>query len=221
MKWTYSIRQKTKVVFWSTLILVLVFAKNLIDNNNVTTLDHSFTTVYEDRLVAESYIFLISDHLYQKKIDISSCRGTDNPQKTLHDIAYHNDAIDALIKDFEATKLTKTESFYFKHLKETLQEIRSLESNVLDDSQHPGSLGQVADLQRQFDTAVKDLNQLSKIQLAEGKILKDQSRQIAAGSTLLTQFELTIIVGIALLIQILIFSAKSTMPLEPQRFNLN
>jgi len=222
MKWAYSIQQKTKVVLWSTIILVLVFAKNWIDNNNVTTLDDSFTAVYDDRLVAESYIFLLSDHLYQKKISISSCNGSYAPQKMVNEINYHNEAIAALIKDFEGTKLTTTESFYFKRLKENLLKIRSLETSLITATN--GQLldsNSSAELQRRFEIAMMDLNQLSKIQLAEGKLLKDQSKQIAAGSTLLAQFELTIIVGIALLIQILIFSSKSTIPLAPQQYKLN
>jgi hypothetical protein len=221
MKWAYSVQQKTKVVFWSTIILVLVFAKNWIDNNNVATLDHSFTTVYDDRLVVESYIFLLSDHLYQKKISISSCSGSNVSQKIVTEINYHNEAIAALIKDFEGTKLTTTESFYFKHLKEILQQIRSLETSLITADSQLSNANNSDELQRRFEIAMMDLNQLSKIQLAEGKVLKDKSKQIAAGSTLLTQFELTIIVGIALLIQILIFSSKSTIPLAPQQFKLN
>lgn len=218
MKWTYSIQNKTKIIFWSTLILILVFAKNWIDNNNVTTLDHSFSSVYDDRLVAESYIFLLSDHLYQKKITVSSCASNVTPL-TKKLIDYHNTAIQTLIKDYETTQLTKTESFYLQQLKQNLTAIEVLESDVI--SQPADTENSSGDLQNRYETAMLDLNQLSKIQLAEGKILKEQSKQIAAGSTLLTQFELTIIVAIALFIQVLVFSTKGSVPIAYQKYNLN
>lgn len=218
MKWTYSLQNKTKIVFWSTLILVLVFAKNWIDNNNLTRLDHSFSSVYDDRLVAESYIFLLSDHLYQKKITVSSCASNPIPQ-TKSAVDYHNTAIQTLIKDYETTQLTKTESFYLQQLKQNLAAMKALESNLIDPSVSTENI--TGELQIRFETAMMDLNQLSKIQLAEGKILKEQSKKIAAGSTLLTQFELTIIVAIALFIQVLVFSAKGAVPLVSQKFNLN
>lgn len=218
MKWTYSIQNKSKIIFWSTLILILVFVKNWIDGKNVTTLDHSFSSVYDDRLVAESYIFLLSDHIYQKKITISTCATNATPQvKRLVD--YHNTAIQALIKDYETTQLTKTESFYLQQLKQNLTAIEELESNLIDQSADTESTSM--DLQNRFETVMMSLNQLSKIQLAEGRILKEQSKKIAAGSTLMTQFELTIIVAIALIIQVLIFSSKGSVPLSPQKYNLN
>lgn len=218
MKWTYSIQNKTKVIFWSTLILILVFAKNWMDSKNVTTLDNSFSSVYDDRLVAESYIFLLSDHIYQKKLTISTCATDAIPQvKRLVD--YHNTAIQALIKDYETTQITKTESVYLQQLKQNLTAIEELESNLINQS--AGTEDTLRDLQNRFETVMVSLNQLSKIQLAEGKILKEQSKKIVAGSNLMTQFELTIIVAIALIIQVLIFSSKGSVPLASQKYNLN
>lgn len=224
MKWAHTIQQKTKIAFWSTLVLVLIFAKNWMDKSNVITLDHSFASVYDDRLVAESYIFQLSDHLYQKKITISSCYNADTQQGLEGQIKAHHYAIAKIISDFEKTKLTPTESMYFGHLKENLSSLNAMEDQYLsaismEDSQKIS--GALLKLQESFDVVLLNLNQLSKIQLSEGQLLKEQSKQIAAGSTLLTQFELVVIVGIGILIQILIFASRSNYPKVPQKFNLN
>ncbi|MBZ0247798.1 MAG: hypothetical protein K8H85_17780, partial [Cyclobacteriaceae bacterium] len=77
------------------------------------------------------------------------------------------------------------------------------------------------EIQKNFDMAMLDLNQLSKIQVSEGRLLKEQSKKIAAGSTLLSQLELVVLIGIGMLIQILIFTSRSALPKSPQQFGLN
>jgi hypothetical protein len=78
------------------------------------------------------------------------------------------------------------------------------------------------DLEKRYGLVAKNLNELSGIQVAEGKILNDQSKKIIAGSSILTQFELAVLIGIGLLIQGLIFAARSSVPKKSQpHFSLN
>ena len=51
--------------------------------------------------------------------------------------------------------------------------------------------------------------------------MKDQSNQIAAGATLLSTFELVVLIAIGILIQILVFASKSTLPRLAQQPGLN
>lgn len=221
MKWMYGIPQKKRVALWATLVMVIFFAINWIDKNNATTLDSTFDSVYEDRLLVESYIFLLSEHLYQKKITISMC-GNYIEQSVLDvKIKTHNKSIHDLVVAFGKTKLTSEESSYFGRLKTGLKEIEALETEFILAKNEESRMPVMASMQERFDTAIGDLNQLSKIQIAEGKMLKDQSKKILAGTTLLTQFELVIIIGIGILIQILIFASRSSVPKKPQHHRLN
>lgn len=224
MKWAYSLRQKTKIAFWSSVILILIFAKNWVDKTNVTTLYNSFASVYEDRLVVESYIFQLSEQLYQKKIVISNCSSPEEVTAAQKKVSTYNATINQILVDYEKTKLTTDESMYFESLKDKLQNLITMEENFLTSlttQDHEASITTAALIQKNFDVAMLDLNQLSKIQLIEGKSLKDQSKEIAAGSTLWTQLELVVIIGIALLIQILIFASRSDLVKKPQQFELN
>ena len=48
------------------------------DYYDVHKLAKSFATVYEDRLVVESYIYKLSELLYQKKQMLDNCAVSDN-----------------------------------------------------------------------------------------------------------------------------------------------
>lgn len=223
MRWSYSLQQKTKITFWSALILILIFVKNWIDKSNVTTLDTTFSSVYEDRLMAESYIFRLSEQLYQKELLLSS-EGTLHKSTLLSNhLSQHNNSINSLILDYEKTQLTDEESFYFKQLKLNLDALERLEKPFIQSLENSREEinGIPTQMEEQFKSASYHLNKLSKIQITEGKLLKDQSSRIVAGSTLLSQFELVVIVGLGILIQVLIFASRSTVPKTPQRYQLN
>ncbi|MEQ9415120.1 MAG: MCP four helix bundle domain-containing protein, partial [Cyclobacteriaceae bacterium] len=220
----YNLRNKSKIAFWSAIILVIIFAKNWIDKKNVNTLNSSFTSVFDDRLVVESYIFQLSDHLYQKKIIIADCNNAEQALAIQPQVNSHSSTIYQILTDYEKTKLTAAESMYFGNLKERLQELHTLEGKfltALTSQDHSNAHTTSLQMQKTFDVAMLDLNQLSKIQISEGRLLRDQSKQIAAGSTMLSQFELVVIVGIGILIQILIFASRSALPKSPQQLGLN
>ncbi|MGE0590035.1 MAG: MCP four helix bundle domain-containing protein [Cyclobacteriaceae bacterium] len=221
MKWMYGIPHKKRVAVWATLIMTIFFAINWVDKRNANALDSTFDSVYEDRLLVESYIFLLSENLYQKKITMSTCSNYIDQSVLAEKISNHNKSINELVVAFGKTKLTREESSYFAQLKNGLKEIETLEGEFITSKSEESRLPIMSQIEDQFETTIGDLNQLSKIQITEGKVLKDQSKKILAGSTLLTQFELVIIIGIGILIQVLIFASRTSIPKKPQNYQLN
>ena len=57
MKWAYSIQQKFKAAALLAIVFVLVLISNLSGRYQMHKLSDSFSSVYEDRLVVESYIY--------------------------------------------------------------------------------------------------------------------------------------------------------------------
>ncbi len=218
MKWLYTIQQKAQVAFLLAIILLGVFMKNVIDRNNVSELGDSFSSVYEDRLLVESYIYKLSDHLYQKQLLIDQCSGLGDINQMRAQIAKHNVAISGLIREYEKTKLTNQESIFFNAFKKNINEMISLENQFLKSQ---NTMSTVPFLDHQFTTATSNLNQLSSIQIAEGKTMTDHSKKIVAGSSILTQFELAMIIVIGLIIQALIFASNSLTPAQLQKHQLN
>ncbi|MFC6997020.1 MCP four helix bundle domain-containing protein [Rufibacter roseus] len=222
MKWAYSLRRKTKVAVLLALVMVLVLAKNLIDSKNVSQLGNSFAAVYEDRLLVESYIFQLSNHLYSKKMLVDNCSNQGDYSKLYNQLIHHNTAINALILDYGKTELTEAESVRFAAFKRNMSEISRLELSYLQNEAVEVEMAHGKQLMdAQYSVAAGNLEQLSKIQVAEGKRLNEKSKEIIAGSTILTQFELVLIICLGLVIQILIFASKSVLPKFPQKPMLN
>lgn len=67
MKWAYSIQQKLKAALLLAVVCAVVLITNLLGRYHMGELGDSFSSVIKDRLVVESYIYMISDHLHQKK----------------------------------------------------------------------------------------------------------------------------------------------------------
>ena len=220
MKWAFTIRQKSKAAIILGVVFLLILGKNWYDERKVAELGNSFASVYEDRLVVESYIYQLSDHLYQKKIMLDNCSNPENLPHLQTKLGQHNAAINALVLDYEKTKLTTAETNCFAALKNNVADITMLENKYLASFSNPDLVTKNG-LDKRYETAMKNLHQLSGIQIAEGKILNDRSKQIIAGSSILTQFELAVLIAIGLIIQGLIFAAKSTVPKKLQKFSLN
>jgi len=220
MKWIYAIQQKAQVAFLLTLVLFGVFVKNVLDRNNISDLGDSFSSVYKDRLLVESYIYKLSDQLYQKQILFDQCSQaqSDNHQLALN-IKGHNATINSLIQEYEGTKLTDEEAIYFDKLKRNFFQMESLENQFFQGNTDVATIN--TSLDKQFITAADHLNQLSSIQIAEGKSMADQSLRIVAGSSILTQFELAMIIIISLIIQALIFASNSITPKILHKHHLN
>lgn len=217
MKWIYRIQQKAQVAFLLAIILMGILVKNVMERNNVSELGDSFSSVYEDRLLVESYIYRLSDHLYQKKLIFDNCEVNGNAIAYRNEIEKHNTDISNLIHEYEKTKFTEKETTFFQSFKSSIRKITFLETQYL----MSGSDGNNSELDDEFKIAAADLQHLSNIQIAEGKILSDQSKKIVAGSTILTQFELGMIIIIGLIIQALIFTSQSLTPKVAQNHNLN
>src|SRR5688500_17113964 len=117
MKWAYGIQRKISAALLLAAIFVLLFVKNAMVSKNVTDLGISFSSVYEDRLLVESYIYRMSEHLFRKKIMIDTARSRASTLQIKSAIGQYNEAIHALIKAYESTKLTIAERTHFNDLK--------------------------------------------------------------------------------------------------------
>jgi hypothetical protein len=221
MKWAYSIREKGKTAFLLAFVLVMVSMVTLIEKSNVSELGTSFSSVYEDRLVVESYIYKFSDYLYQKKLLMDDCSSAEQLTVISSKIQRHNEAIRAMIAKYEQTKLTKEEFTHFNAFKKDMEEIMALEKDISDRPRVASFDYQRPLIEKHVDDALSTLEQLSGIQISEGKILNENSKKIMAGSEILSQFELAMLIVVGLMIQMLIFASNSMKPKFPQNPHVN
>lgn len=222
MKWTYGIRRKISAALLLSAIFVLLFIKNTLDSKHVTSLGSSFSSVYEDRLVVESYIYRMSEHLFRKKILIDTCADVPTAGIVEPLISKYNSTINEIIAEYEDTRLTEEEELYFERFKENITRLADLEAAFFKTMREGGDLRAArVHINTQFNQASQNLDELSAIQLSEGKALNEQSQKIVADSSLLTQFEIGIIVAIGLMILVLVFESSAIFGRTPQRESLN
>src|SRR5690349_16603131 len=132
MKWAYTIRRKISAALLLAAIFVLLFVKSMMDNNNVVKLGTSFSSVYEDRLLVEAYIYRMSDHLFRKKIMIDSASAPEYVLQIRPAIDRYNETIVSIIEAYEMTKLTEAETRYFKDFKNNVRELTDAEQNFFE-----------------------------------------------------------------------------------------
>jgi hypothetical protein len=221
MKWAYSIQQKIKAAALLAIICVIVLLTNFLGRQHMDKLSLSFSSVYEDRLVVESYIYKISEHLYQKKLILDHCAEPASPDFQ-SEIGSHNDAIKNLLLFYDKTLLTEEEAVCLEDFKENIAILRNLELQYMklpiDDA--PNSTTRAL-LDERFKLASANLHELSNIQLKEGKVLNDQSQRIVQGSSLITRFEMAILICIAIVLQVIVLASRPVISKTLQHNNLN
>ncbi|MBA4851189.1 MCP four helix bundle domain-containing protein [Emticicia sp. BO119] len=221
MKWAYSIEQKMKAAMALTVIFVFLFIKNVSDKRHFNELGDSFSAVYEDRLMAESYIYELSNHLSRKKLLVDDCNTQEDFNQIKDKIKAHNHSIRSLIGAYEKTKLTPTEEVLFKDFKKKIADGEALEQKHLHQSDFSNAETGRQVLDEAFYDALNTLNHLSNIQITEGAKLNKSSQKIVLGSTSDNQFELTLLIVLGTVILTLIFTSNSTMPKIPTDSSLN
>ncbi|GAL66830.1 MCP four helix bundle domain-containing protein [Jejuia pallidilutea] len=186
---------KIKWVLSILMVFVLIVTTNLIDRNNFIRVKDSVVTIYEDRLIAKDLIFEMSKAVQEKEVAVAASDTTFFNQ-------YNNkvnDDIQSLISRFEQTKLTLDESKVFDNLKENFQKLKTLE-NVFKDSDFLAK----NNLATGINNLKENLDELSEIQINEGKRQMSISQKAIDTVELFTQIEIYLLVFLAIVIQIIV-----------------
>lgn len=223
MKWAYSIQHKTTASILLAIVLALVMLNNMVERNQIKRLDKSVSSMYEDRLLAESYLFQMYERLHQKNdfFEASVYRGKSLNEE--FDLEQHNQEIKEIVKKYEKTWLTPNEITTFKRFKMVVSTMFAIDREILNGQQKDIEQAHLIESSASAtDKAFALLSELSKIQTAEGSIIRSESKKILLVNIASSQFEMAILVIIALLIQILVFASKTLqLPKPSNRSHLN
>jgi hypothetical protein len=190
MKWIYNIKNKLVASAALLALCLLVLLGNYLSRLHTRNVQHYIATLYEDRLIAEVYILNMTNNIYQIREALFSDKDDVAKSNAVSElIDEFNDTYNTYIK----TKLTATE-------KATSVELISYIKNF--------------DPSTSTEKALLSLNKLSAIQLEESKlILKDaESEYVAIKAT--SQFAFATIIIILLVLQAMVFSAKTLRPIN-------
>lgn len=223
MKWTYGIQRKATASVLLAVVLGLVMLTNLVERSQIRSLERSFSSMYEDRLLAESYLFQLYDQLQQKNEFFQSSFQGDHQVLHTYNYAQFEQTLKGIIEKYEKTHLTEEEADKYKRFKLELANMQAIDAQVLAQTEQHGFAQDnlIETSETSAENAFALLAQLSEIQTKEGQVLRSQSKRIMLGNISASYFEMAILVIIALLIQGLVLSSKTLQVPKPQGSSLN
>ena len=204
MKWTDSIKNKLMASVVLLTLCLLVILSNYLDRVHTKDVKNSISTLYEDRLIVEEYILKMTRDTYQIRELLMAPEARQNPEliKTL------TAGFKSTYATFIKTRLTTLEKSTAQML---IGQIRQFEK-VND---RPTAL-------RHTDGILASLSRLSQIQLEESKLIMKQVEAQYATTKTLSQFAFGIVIIILVVLQVLVFSGETLIPiLKPKDPSLN
>ena len=188
------------------ILLLVMYRKNHLERRSFRSISSTFTEVYNDRLVVEGYIFQISENLIQIQKLVDHCNIDYDYSKVINEITTHEDAILAIVEDFEKTKLTDQEAVYLADFRKIIEQDLTIKSYDLLFSDSSGvNLKQVKTYDEKISQAHQDLQNLSKIQMEEGEKLISKAKILVNRSQVWAQFEVALLIILMLAIVLLLF----------------
>lgn len=124
-----------------------------------------------------------------------------------------------IISLYEETVLTPKESVLFVDLKNNISELSKENSNIKqNESNNHQNLSLI---KSSLQEALTTLSAMSEIQVVVGKELREQTEASIKSSVMSSQFEVALLVIIALIIQALIFASKTVQSKLQHQSHLN
>ncbi|AMQ54848.1 MCP four helix bundle domain-containing protein [Algoriphagus sanaruensis] len=204
-------KRKVKAIVILGVLLLLLYGKNLIERQSFRKISSTFTEVYNDRLVVESYIFDISERLFLIQKLIDHCDLSYDYSKVINEITDHESAIMAIVTEFEQTQLTEQEASYLSDFKTIIQNDLNIKSYDLLFTDSSGvNQNQVKIYDQKISQARKDLDNLSSIQLQEGEKLISKAKVLINRSQIWAQFEVALLIILVVVMFFMFFRKSGT-----------
>ncbi|MGA9637764.1 MCP four helix bundle domain-containing protein [Flavobacterium sp.] len=192
---------KTKAAFVLLIAMLIILLSNFNTLQNSKKTNENINAIYNDRLVVANYIFQYTNELHTIKANAISTSLTDT-QKTK--------AISTTIKNIQnidllylKTVLTSNEKTSFENFLSTCSTInKASESNnwnLVNNSS---------------DKALQTLEQLSQIQIDEGKSKLAQSNKLHEGNAMMGELEIALLVILSGLSLYLLMIKKNKINLK-------
>lgn len=208
MKWAYLVKDKMKAVAVLLLIIVLILVNNISNRKTFSKLNESIASIYKDRLMPATYIFQLTDHLYQKKFLLNEMQANDNAAIA----ARHDSAIHSIIKTYEATYLTPAEKKHWQAFKKGLDHYNTLTSG--------SNANNNTAVDESFYNVMQRLNALSQIQASEGNHIFSIAKIDVGGTVIMSHLEVALLLILGIFALVLI-NANDNKLMQVQKARLN
>ncbi|MBR9846766.1 MAG: hypothetical protein GYB35_11995 [Algicola sp.] len=182
-----SFSNRVNIGFALIVVFLLVFATNRIDKRHFETVQDTLTTVYNDRVLAQDYVYKMNNIIHQKRLQLQNSNSTENQNNLNREFA-------TLIDVFSTTKLTPKESKTFKDLQQNFETLKRNEGKV--DNQK---------LIENINAIETDLDNLALIQVSESKYKVGIAQKSLDTNNLMSTLEIVFLVLIGVIVQFVVF----------------
>jgi hypothetical protein len=225
-KWTLTMRNKLKLTLAMALAAGLLFIANAFEKRQMTSMDQSFLSIYEDRLVPAVSFFEIRELLYRKRELMQQALqpAQETPTNWKNGIDSCNREIGVLLAAYKKTYFTGNESECLKAFETSLMHYDAAENKALSSVNAGNAAAAVQGYERagspSFKSAILKLSELNHLQTEIGKGMLSDSRKTLSGFLVLSNLETALIVLFGLLAHLILHATrKAKRRIEP--FNMN
>lgn len=216
MNFLYHLKEKGKFVLLLLILLIIEILSSNSQSENVSKLNIALNELYSDRLIAQDYIYKISETIHLQKEFLLNKPSSDMLNETLN---RNTTEISKHLNNYEKTSLTKSEASIIKKFKSRFKGL-----NIYSTS-NPAHLLSSSPIRKsyitQLDSLSTDLKKLSEIQISRGLDLKNDSIKTVSFSNIINQLSSVLFIITGLYIIAVVFTSKSTLPKFQQQERLN
>jgi len=179
------------------VVIILIFATNRIDQRHFETTQNTVDAVFNDRVVAQNYIYQIRNLITDIKVQVL----TDSARATQKESV---EKLEVLLDQFGKTKLTVEEMRSYELLQDQIDQLSTQSQKWSTRSKPPIESSLVNMLSLMGDIEI-NLNGLAEIQLKESRHLTGVAQKSLNTTTLISNMEIALLVIAGIALQFVIF----------------
>lgn len=229
MRLAFSVKQKIRIAALLFAVMTCSILIRFLEDQSVKSMNESFVSMYNDRLIPATDLFYIAENANAKKSLLeealySSEQPSGDQMSLTERLKSFNATIDSLMRKYRKTLLVKQEKAKLIELQQRLSDNVQAENNILMllKSRNLASARKLYENKGRAsaDLAIQKLSELMAIQKQVGQELIKDSAFMVSGSKIYSALQVALAIVIGILIVGIIFTSN-VVKINNDKFNLN
>lgn len=229
MRLGFSVKQKIRIASLLFAVMACSILIRFLEDESVKSMNESFVSMYNDRLIPATDLFYITEHANAKKSLLEeslywSEHHSAAQETVTRKLAVRNAAIDSLMHKYKRTFLVKQEKGKLAELDKQLLNTIGIENSIIAllKANKPGSARDLYENtgRASADLAILKISELMAIQKDVGTELIRDSTFLVSGNKLYSALQVALAIIIGILIVGIIFTSN-VVKINNDKFNLN
>jgi hypothetical protein len=229
MRLAFSVKQKIRIAALLFAVMTCSILIRFLEDQSVKSMNESFVSMYNDRLIPATDLFYIAENANAKKSLLeealySSEQPSGDQMSLTEKLKSANATIDSLMRKYKKTLLVKQEKAKLIELRQRLSDNVQAENNILTllKNRNLTSARKLYENKGRAsaDLAIQKLSELMAIQKQVGQELIKDSAFMVSGSKIYSALQVALAIVIGILIVGIIFTSN-VVKINNDKFNLN